>query len=149
MMSYHREGIDYTDDPYLVCEGLEMREIYKSVGLISINAKKNEACGAIRDELKNRKLVAPQRHEPFKTLVRKFRDTHKHIEQYLFSGIGLTLQNIDSYIMNAILMRLMDKGILGLSVYDSVIVAEQHEAFTKEVMIEEYKKIMNGFNPKF
>jgi len=66
----------------------------------------------------------------------------------LFSGIGLTLQNTDGHIMNAMLMRLMDKGILGLSVYDSVIVAEQHEAFTKEVMTEEYKKIM-GFNPRF
>ena len=66
----------------------------------------------------------------------------------MFSGIGLTLQNIDSHIMNAILIKLMDKGILGLSVYDSVIVAEQHEAVTKEVMTEEYKNIM-GFNPRF
>ena len=148
-MLYHREGIDYQDDPYSVCEGPEMRKIYKAVGLISINAKKNEACGAIRDELKKRKLVAPQRDEPFKTLVRKFRDTHKPIKQYLFSSIGLMLQNIDSHIMNAILMRLMEKGILGLSVYDSVIVAEQHEAFTKEVMTEEYKNIMKGFNPRF
>jgi DNA-binding ferritin-like protein (Dps family) len=147
-MLYNKKDIDYTDDPYSVCEGPEMRAIYKAVGLISINAKKNEACGAIRDELKKRKLVAPQRNERFKTLVRKFRDTHKPIEQYLFSGIGLTLQNIDGHIMNAILIRLMDKGILGLSVYDSVIVAEKHEAFTKEVMAEEYKNIM-GFNPRF
>ena len=147
-MLYNKKDIDYTDDPYSVCEGPEMRAIYKAVGLIAINAKKNEACGAIRDELKNRKLVAPQRNERFKTLLRKFRDTHKPIEQYLFSGIGLTLQNIDSHIMNAILMSLMDKGILGLSVFDSVIVAEKHEAFTKEVMTEEYKNVMD-FKPRF
>ena len=61
----------------------------------------------------------------------------------------IQVQNIDGHIMNAILMRLMDKGILGLSVFDSVIVAEQHEAFTKEVMTEEYKNIMKGFNPRF
>jgi len=147
-MLYHRKDIDYTDDPYSVCEGPEMRTIYKAVGLIAINAKKSEACGAIHEELKDRKIPVPRRDEPFKTLVRKFKEAHRAIEQYLFSGIGLTLQNIDSHIMNAILMRLMDKGILGLSVYDSVIVAEQHEAFTKEVMTEEYKKIM-GFNPRF
>ena len=147
-MLYHRKDIDYTDDPYSVCEGPEMRTIYKAVGLIAINAKKSEACGAIHEELKDRKIPVPRRDEPFKTLVRKFKEAHRAIEQYLFSGIGLTLQNIDSHIMNAILMRLMDKGILGLSVYDSVIVAEQHEAFTKEVMTEEYKKIMD-FNPRF
>jgi hypothetical protein len=147
-MLYHRKDIDYTDDPYSVCEGPEMRTIYKAVGLIAINAKKSEACGAIHEELKDRKIPVPRRDEPFKTLVRKFKEAHRAIEQYLFSGIGLTLQNIDSHIMNAILMRLMDKGILGLSVYDSVIVAEQHEAVTKEVMTEEYKNIM-GFNPRF
>jgi len=147
-MLYHRKDIDYTDDPYSVCEGPEMRTIYKAVGLIAINAKKSEACGAIHEELKDRKIPVPRRDEPFKTLVRKFKEAHRAIEQYLFSGIGLTLQNIDSHIMNAILMRLMDKGILGLSVYDSVIVAEQHEAFTKEVMTKEYKKIM-GFKPRF
>jgi len=60
----------------------------------------------------------------------------------------VTLQNIDSKIMNAILVRLVDHGILGLSVYDSVIVPEQHESFTREVMTEEYQKVM-GFKPRF
>jgi len=149
LMLYNQEGIDYQDDPYSVCEGLKMRAIYKSVGLISINAKNNKsAYGAIYDEFKENNIPLPNIDKPLVHLVKTFRDAHKPIEQYLFSGIGLTLQNIDSHIMNAILMRLMDKGILGLSVYDSVIVAEQHEAFTKEVMTEEYKKIM-GFNPRF
>jgi len=123
-MLYHRKDIDYTDDPYSVCEGPEMRTIYKAVGLIAINAKKSEACGAIHEELKDRKIPVPRRDEPFKTLVRKFKEAHRAIEQYLFSGIGLTLQNIDSHIMNAILMS------------------------TKEVMTKEYKKIM-GFKPRF
>ena len=148
-MLYHKEGIDYTEDPYLVCGGPEMRNIYKSVGLISINAKNNKsAYGAINDELEKNNIPLPKIDKPLVSLIKTFRDAHKPIAKYLFSGIGLTLQNIDSHIMNAILMRLMDKGILGLSVYDSVIVAEQHEAFTKEVMTKEYKKIM-GFNPRF
>ena len=141
-MLYHKEGIDYTEDPYLVCGGLEMRDIYKSVGLISINAKNNKsAYGAINDELKENNI-------PLVHLVKTFRDAHKPIEQYLFSGIGLTLQNIDSHIMNAILMRLMDNGILGLSVYDSVIVAEQYADILLEIMVAEYEKVMK-FKPKF
>jgi len=38
-------------------------------------------------------------------------------------------------------------GILGLSVYDSVIVAEEFGETTKTVMIEEYARVF-GFNPK-
>ena len=103
---------------------------------------------AIRDELEDRGIPLPARKKPLVSLVKTFRDAPRDIEQYLFSDIGVTLQNTDGHIMNAILMRLMDKGILGLSVYDSVIVAEQHKAVTKEVMTKEYKKIM-GFNPRF
>ena len=149
LMLYNQEGIDYQDDPYSVCEGQEMRAIYKAVGLIAINAEnEGKAYGAILNELIDRGIPLPSIKKPLVALVNTFRDAHKPIARYLFSGIGLTLQNIDGNIMNAMLMRLMDKGILGLSVYDSVIVAEQHEAFTKEVMTKEYKKIM-GFNPRF
>ncbi len=49
--------------------------------------------------------------------------------------------------MNAILMKLIEQGILGLSVYDSVIVEEQHRDILYEIMIREYKNIM-GFKPR-
>jgi hypothetical protein len=62
--------------------------------------------------------------------------------------VGIELQNIDSHIMNSILMRLMEKGILGLSVFDSVVVQEKHKAVLKEIMISEYEAVM-GFKPKF
>ena len=148
-MLYHMEGTDYPDDPYSVCEGPEMRDTYKAVGLVAINAESDIiAYGAIRKELKKRGIPLPQRKEPLKSLVKGFREAHKPIEHYLFSGIGLSLQNSDSMIMNAILVRLMDHGVLGLSVYDSVIVAERHADFLKEVMTEEYTKVM-GFKPRF
>ena len=148
LMLYHLAGIDYQDDPYLVCEGPEMRATYKAVGLIAINAQERDACGAIRDELKSRGLPLPARKEPLKGLVRRFRDAHPAIAHRLFSDVGVTLQNIDSKILNAILVRLMDHGVLGLSVFDSIIVQEQHEAFAKEVMTEEYHKEMR-YKPRF
>jgi len=49
--------------------------------------------------------------------------------------------------MNAILMKLMEQGILGLSVYDSVIVEEQHRDILYETMIKEYEAVM-GFKPR-
>ena len=148
-MLYHMEGINYEEDPYSACEGSEKRDIYKVVGLIAINATEGDAAfKAIRKKLEKNEIPLPVCEKPLVSLVNTFKEAHRDIVQYLFSDIGVVLQNIDSKIMNAILVRLMDNGILGLSVFDSVIVPEQHESFTKEVMIEEYKKIM-GFNPRF
>jgi len=147
-MLYHMEGIDYTEDPYLVCGGSDLRDTFKAVGLIAINAEEKDATGAIRDELIARGIPLPKIDKPLVTLVNTFRDAHKQISKYLFSDIGVKLMNKDSEIMNNILMRLMDKGILGLSVYDSVIVAEQYEDILREIMVAEYENVMK-FKPKF
>jgi hypothetical protein len=56
--------------------------------------------------------------------------------------------NIDSEIMNNILMRLMDKDILGLSIHDSVIVAEHYADILRDIMVAEYEKVMK-FKPMF
>jgi len=149
LMLYHRKGIDYNEDPYEVCEGREMRKIYKAVGLIAINAEdERSAYGAIRKDLIKEGIPLPQRKEPLKSLVSAFRQAHQSIAEYLFSGVGIELQNIDSHIMNAILVRLMDRGVLGLSVYDSVIVQQEHEDILRTIMIEEYRRVM-GFMPRF
>lgn len=149
LMLYHMEGIDYQHDPYVVCEGAELRAIYKAVGLVAINAKdERSAYGAIRNELRDRGLPLPAREKPLVSLVNTFREAHGPIAKYLFSDIGLTLQNKDSDIMNAILSSLMDREILGLSVYDSVIVQARHRDTLHETMVREYQDAMNGFKPR-
>ncbi len=148
LMLYHRQGIDYQDNPYSVCEGVKMRDTYKAVGLVAINAPNEvSAYGGLWAELADMGIPLPPYKQPLKTLVRIFREAHPDISKYLYSGVGLELQNTDGNIMNAILVRLMDKGILGLSVYDSVIVPAQHAGVLKEVMIEEYEKVMK-FKPR-
>jgi hypothetical protein len=148
LMLYHMEGIDYQDDPYTVCEGPEMRATYKAVALVSINAKDDRsAYGAIREELKDSGIPLPACGKPLVRLVNTFREAHKPIAKYLFSDVGLELQKKDSDIMNSILMRLMDREILGLSVYDSVIVADRYRDILYEIMITEYEAVM-GFKPR-
>ena len=148
-MLYHQLGINYQEDPYVVCGGSKLRDVFKAVGLVAINAEnEKEAYGAIREELKDRKISLPAFDQPLKTLVEMFRQAHKPIEKYLFSDAGIWLQNMDSHIMNAILMKLLGLGILGLPVHDSVIVAEEHEEILREIMIGEYEAVM-GFKPRF
>jgi len=147
MMLYHMAGFDYQDDPYSACEGKGLREVYKVVGLVSINAGTDEeAYRAIPDELKDRGLSAPDRLKPMVSLVNNFKQAHLPIQKHLFSGVGNKLQNIDSDIMNNILARLLETDIVGLPVHDSVIVPVQHKDILETLMIEEYQKRM-GFNP--
>jgi hypothetical protein len=146
-MLYHHEGIDYAEDPYTKPGGREMRDIFKAVGLVAINAvSPQSAYGAIRQKLNSRGIPLPQMERPLVSLVEMFRAAHKPIERHLFSDAGIWLQNIDSHIMNGILMRLMEREILGLPVHDSVICPAQHEGFLRQVMVEEYQKVM-GFEP--
>jgi hypothetical protein len=113
-MLYHMEGIDYPDDPYLVCEGSEMRATYKAVGLVAINAENvGKAYGGIFDELKSRGIPLPAGEKPITRLVNRFKDAHPRIAKYICADMGVHLMNIDSRIMNNILMKLMDRGILG------------------------------------
>ncbi|MCD6185307.1 MAG: hypothetical protein J7K84_05885 [Deltaproteobacteria bacterium] len=148
LMLYHMEGIDYQHDPHLECGGKKLRSIFKKVGLIAINAKnKKKAMGAIYKKLTGEEFLLLKVDKPLLWLIKKFEAAHKPILKYLFSGIGLTLQNTDSKIMNNILLNLMDKEILGLSVYDSVIVAEQHRDYLYGLMMDEYEKEL-GYKPK-
>lgn len=147
-MLYHHEGIDFTEDPYVAPGGPQMRDIFKAVGLVAINARNPKAAyGAIREELIARGISLPQIERPFVSLVEMFRAAHKPIEKHLFSDAGIWLQNLDGQIMNSILMRLMEQGILGLPVHDSVIVQREHEEALREIMMREYEAVM-GFRPR-
>ena len=79
-------------------------------------------------------------------MIERFKVAHHPIADFLFSGIGLKLQNRDSKITEAIIMRLMKDNIPCLPVHDSYIVEAQYKAVLEQVMIEEYEKIM-GFEP--
>ena len=148
-MLYHLNKIDYQEDPYTVCGGEKHRKAFKCASLVIINAKnETEAKSAIRNELIDSEIPLPDVKNPLNWMVNRFKEAHQPIAKFICSDYGVTLQNIDSHIMNDILMRLMSKGILGLSLFDSVICPASHEDFLREVMVEEYKKKM-GFEPIF
>lgn len=147
-MLYHIKGEDYTDDPYIACAGKEYEKVFKTALLVSINCRdERSAMTTIQQQLKRRGIKKPNVKNPFKWIVQKIKETHPKIADCIYADKGVELQKKDSHIMNAILMKLMDKGILGLPIHDSVIVAEPHETTLWKVMTEEYQNAM-GFKPK-
>jgi hypothetical protein len=97
--------------------------------------------------LDDRGIPLPEMERPLVSLVAMFRAAHPSIAKHLFSDAGINLQNLDSHIMNAILMRLMERDILGLPVHDSVVVQWEHEEVLCEIMMREYEAVM-GFRPR-
>ena len=66
--------------------------------------------------------------------------THKKIEKYFNTGIGVKLQYRDSKIAERILKHFTRKKIVCLCIHDSFIVQEQFKDELIEVMRREYKK---------
>ena len=106
LMLYYKEGINYPNGPYVVGNRPELRDAFKAVGLIAINSLTvKQASGAIRDELKDRKILLPAFDQPIKTMVEMFQRALKPIEKHLFSDAGIWLQNVTPETMNRFNLR--------------------------------------------
>jgi len=149
-MSYHREGIDYREDPYTpFADEKERRKVFKKLMLVSLNAEtEKEAVKAFRSEcidiawktnlsLTNKSILG---------LLERAREIHHRIAKYIHSDRGRELQNLDSRITEKILMRMTDKGVPCLPVHDSYIVPRQFENQLRGAMNEEYEALL-GFEP--
>ncbi len=144
-MLYHQLGLEFNEDPYAIGDGSQRAE-YKLVSLISINADKRGSHIAIRDALEDAGFDAAQDLSAIRKMMDDFKARHAPIEEFLFSGVGIDLQNADSWIMEKIMMRLHESEILALPIHDSAIVEEEHSARLQKTMCQVYEEEM-GYAP--
>ena len=123
----------------------------KSKGL-AINAFNNELYG-----FSKKSTVPTNKHNNIKNalynnrlkpvdLYEKFVELNPAISDYIGSGHGLRLQNIDSEIASKILMYFTKKSVPCLCVHDSFIVPEVYGDELMQVMKEFYKERL-GYLP--
>jgi len=74
----------------------------------------------------------------------RLQDYHGQVKDYLFTGVGLDLQNDDARIMENILMDLHKRGIIGLPVHDSVIVENEHADLLAKLSVCAWN-VINGY----
>jgi len=144
-MLYHKLGQEFIEDPYTIGDG-SLREEYKLVSLISINAKAQGAHIAVKDALEGSGFKIAEDLKQVQVLMKNYQERHEPIKEFLFSGAGIDLQNKDSLIMEKILMRLHEKGVCGLPIHDSVLVEKEYAGLLYEIMMKVYEEIM-GFEP--
>ena len=145
-MLYHQLGLEFNEDPYAIGDGSQRNE-YKLVSLISINAQKRGSHIAVRDALEDAGFDLEQQDlTQVCKMMDDFKARHAPIKEFLFSGVGIDLQNADSWIMEQIMMLLHKAGIPALPIHDSVIVQEEHSARLQKIMVRVYEEEM-GHTP--
>ncbi len=123
-------------------DGIEIKE-YDSRSYKKINEEKRKENITIKKQLDLHFLHKVNGYLP-NLLLKDIVDHHPLLQDYLFTGYGSALMNIDSKIAEGVLKRLTYKKIPALCVHDSFIVESCHQAALIEVMNQEYSKMMNG-----
>lgn len=153
MMLYNLSGAQLRKDPYIVEKNLSknMRSVYKSLGLICLNAKNLESakkalCRHL-SQAKNRELLEDNTKEKRMTLIKNFARYNKTVQSQFFKQKCHLLTNYDSKIAHDVLMHFTHKGILVLCIHDSFIIQKRYEKELLKMMKKFYKDRF-GFNPK-
>jgi hypothetical protein len=144
-MLYHREGLDYEEDPYGYSDSDE-RPYAKLIALVAINKQTGRGMiNAMRKTFAENGLDRAPDHE-IDRMITQFEQAHARIKKYFCSDIGLRLQNLDSRITSLILEWGLERDIPVLPVHDSYIVPVSYKQELYEIMTQAYRKVMK-FNP--
>lgn len=144
-MLYHMLKQDFDGECYIYSKTKKnpLRGLIKKAHLIMLNSKTLSGC--FRSLTDKRPGEMGLSKEMAQDIMSKFEIYHKPIKKYLFNDIGVKLQNLDSTIMNNILKILVEKNIMGLPIHDEIIVQLKHKDFVYDLMMEQYKEVMNFY----
>ena len=137
---YNKENkvCDNKNDAYTLT-GLEHKRAFvKKAILIAINLKSDRYFSqTVANALKDH----PQFEKGFsyKNMLKLFKEHHPDIAHYLFTGIGIKLQNTDSKISEYIIKRMTNRSIPVLNIHDSFIVERKQQQQLKQVMTNGFK----------
>lgn len=159
-MLYHKLKIDFEGELYLPeNKPEEIRDIYKLISLVSINAEKpsnaikgfnKEVFDDLKKPIEKRKFyyeLMQKYNLDVKSLLKEFEERHSKINKYFYKDTGIRLQYYDSMITEQVMKHFTKKEIPILTIFDSFIVPEQHKEELRFIMNQEYKKVF-GFDIK-
>lgn len=128
-------------------KGSAMRDIIKYAFLVMVNAKTQTASKHKITEFVNEWAKRPDEFQKLGGLtsdevIRQICETHPTLKNSLCSDAGVRLQYKDSKIALGILLTLAKEKIVALPIHDSFIVQARHEERLRQVMVDEFRKVV-------
>ena len=151
-IAYALEGLGPIEgDPYEVellfnVSASEQRSWIKSLSLVCLNETSlGGAFRAFRDNQPAKTKGKSLKNRELERLLEAFKAKHPKIVQYLCSGAGLRLMNIDGAIAAKVIKHFTDKDEPILCVHDSFICREQFKEELVQVMNEKTSETLAGY----
>jgi hypothetical protein len=140
-MLYAEIGVPLDGDAYAIDGWL--RDLVKRAFNILVNAKNHDAARrAIALEITGEGAYARAT-----SLIEAIKLRHPKITEMFHSDAGIRLQRRDADIAEAIMRRLVGRGIVVLPIHDSFITAARHEAALREAMNIAWAQSFRGEKP--
>jgi len=146
-MLYQLEGLEPPSEPYIFDKSNPMREIFKKVSLIVLNASSIKKarqsiafCLFMRQY--ERKVLDDNEIRMAQDLINLFMSKHEPISKHFFSGVGVLLQKMDADIATIVHENGEKEQIAVLSVHDSFRVDEDETDKIEEIMVDAYESVV-------
>lgn len=124
---YSIEGYDPSIRPFL-----------KRSLLIAINA--NSVVGAAKAILTDDiNRVFRFDYRQIREILEKLVKKHDRIARFIYSGMGIELQFMDSELAEEVMLKMMKQGIVALPVHDSFVCPEESESELHEAMLSTFR----------
>ena len=143
---YSLKEVCYADifgdaDPYtLDQENSTERNILKLALLVALNAEnENKALWATKRKLRDLGENVP--YDDLKVLLKRFAETHHRIQDQFYSGVGLSLQRLESQISERGIDYFTERGIPVLNVHDCFVCGIDHESILHDQMMDAFRAL--------
>lgn len=124
------------------------RGIIKSLILLSLNCKSEKSTMAalnanysVDHGSRYTEQIPDFSFNALRILIDTVKAYHQPISKYLFSGIGLQLQHMDSCLMEAVLKKCFNNNCCALPIHDSILVPKRFQDYAYNVMSIEFQKM--------
>lgn len=81
-------------------------------------------------------------------LVRRMKERHPPIAQWIGTDVGFELMHHESEIMIATVLSCLDQGVVVLPIHDGLLVAECHKEVAREAMQKAFREYTGGSNAR-
>jgi hypothetical protein len=143
---YAKENKQHIGDPYSLNHSLysdeELRPYLKQLLLIMLNCRnEKQVLNAVRNAIQWDTQLCLYNNYNHQEFIELLSNKHKPIEKYLYSGYGITLQNIDSSIAHQIIDTFTKRSITILCIHDSFICDAHYGEELTKAMERAYESI--------